>query len=118
MSNDPEGTHLESTCAHAEHPEGELGAGVEGGATQWGALEALQTLEPLESAGHSTEKPDLDILGHWSFASGTRYLLVSWGIVGELVFARLELLEPLEDDVPKVPFISVPVHAPNFTQIL
>lgn len=62
MTNDPEGTHLESTCSHAEHLERELGAGVEGGATQWGTLEALQTLKPLESAGHSTEKPDLDIL--------------------------------------------------------
>lgn len=59
LSNDPEGTHLESADPH---PEGELGPGVEGGATQWGALEALQALETLESAGHSTEKPELDIL--------------------------------------------------------
>lgn len=55
MSNDPEGTHVESPGPRAENP----GADVEGGATQWGALEALET---LESAGHSAEKPELDIL--------------------------------------------------------
>lgn len=35
--------------------------------------------------------------------------------MGELAFARLELLEPFEDDVPKGPVISVPINAPNFT---
>lgn len=62
MSNDPEGTHVESPGPCAENPEVELGADVEGGAIQWGALEALEALETLESAGHSAEKPELDIL--------------------------------------------------------
>lgn len=44
MSNDPEGTRWGSSGPPAEELEAELGADVEGGTPQWGALEALEAI--------------------------------------------------------------------------
>lgn len=87
VSDDPEGTHLESTGPRADNPKVELGADAEGGAAQeWGALETLEALEMLESAGHLTEKPELDILKTLEFC---QWKQISAGLLGYRGGARV-----------------------------
>lgn len=86
-SNDPEGTHLESTGPRADNPKVELGADAEGGAARdWGALETLEALEMLESVGPFTEKPELDILKTLEFC---QWKQISAGLLGYRGGARV-----------------------------